>query len=68
MDVKNVFRQDDLEEEVYMRIPPGHPQSVNPNLVCKLNKSIYGLKQSPRAWHAKLSSVLEDLGFSEEFR
>ncbi|KAM1709738.1 hypothetical protein TB1_000224 [Malus domestica] len=63
MDVKNAFLHGDLEEKVYMRLPPGHPQSQEPNLVCKLHKSIYGLKQSPRAWYAKLSTVLHSIGF-----
>jgi len=47
-----------------MKLPLGHPLSHSPNLVCKLHKSIYGLKQSPRAWHAKLSVTLQTLGFS----
>lgn len=63
MDVKNAFLHGDLEEEVFMKLPPGHPQSDNSNLVCQLHKSIYGLKQSPRAWHAKLSTALEALSF-----
>ncbi|KAK9941249.1 hypothetical protein M0R45_017863 [Rubus argutus] len=46
-----------------MKLPPGHPQSQEPNMVCKLHKAIYGLKQSPRAWYAKLSYVLEEVGF-----
>ncbi|KAM1308167.1 hypothetical protein ACFX2H_010323 [Malus domestica] len=46
-----------------MKLPPGHPQSNEPNVVCKLHKAIYGLKQSPRAWYAKLSSVLISVGF-----
>ena len=67
MDVKNAFLYGDLEEEVFMKLPPGHPRSGDTNLVSKLHKSIYGLKQSPRAWHAKLSSALESLGFLKSF-
>jgi Reverse transcriptase (RNA-dependent DNA polymerase) len=63
MDVKNVFLQGTLEDEVYMSLPPGHAQEGNANLVCKLKKSIYGLKQSPRAWYGKLSSYLLSCNF-----
>lgn len=45
MDMKNAFLHGDLEE--YMKLPLGHPQSNEPDLVCKLQKSIDGLKQSP---------------------
>ena len=64
MDVRNAFLHRELEEEVFMKLPLGHPQSHSPNLVCKLHKSIYGLKQSPRVWHAKLSVALQTLGFT----
>jgi Reverse transcriptase (RNA-dependent DNA polymerase) len=63
MDVKNVFLQGTLEEVVYMSLPPGYAQEDNTNLVCKLRKSIYGLKQSPRAWYGKLSSHLLSYDF-----
>jgi Reverse transcriptase (RNA-dependent DNA polymerase) len=58
IDVRNIFLQVTLEEEVYMPLPPGYTQENNPNLVRKLNKSIYGLKQSPRAWYRKLNTYL----------
>jgi Reverse transcriptase (RNA-dependent DNA polymerase) len=44
MDVTNVFLQVMLEEDVYINLPSGHKQEEDPNLVCKLQKSIYGLK------------------------
>jgi Reverse transcriptase (RNA-dependent DNA polymerase) len=63
MDVKNVFLQGTLEEEVYMTLPPGHKRENMSNLVCRLNKSIYGLKQSPKAWYGKLSQFLLSCNF-----
>lgn len=47
MDVKNVFLNGELKEEVYMIPPPG--VSHNPNEVSKLKKALYSLKQVPRA-------------------
>jgi Reverse transcriptase (RNA-dependent DNA polymerase) len=58
MDIKNVFLQGTLEEEVYMDLPSDHEQEKNSNLVCRLKKVIYELKQSPRMWYGKLSSYL----------
>jgi hypothetical protein len=52
-----------LEEEVYMRQPPGYEDPTQPNYICKLDKALYGLKQAPRAWYSRLSSKLLDLGF-----
>jgi Reverse transcriptase (RNA-dependent DNA polymerase) len=63
MDVKNAFLQGNLEEEVYITLPSGHKNESDPSLVCKLQKAIYGLKQSPRAWYAKLSFSLLKIKF-----
>ena len=67
MDVKNAFLHGDLEEEVYMKLPQGHLREKESNKVCRLHKAIYGLKQSPRAWYSKLSSVLEVPGFKMSY-
>jgi histone deacetylase 1/2 len=61
--VQNVFLHGVLEEEVYMRQPPGYENLSLPNYICKLDKALYGLKQAPRAWYARLSSKLQALGF-----
>jgi histone deacetylase 1/2 len=62
LDVKNAFLHGVLEEEVFMRQPPGYETRLGH--VCKLDKALYGLKQAPRAWYSRLSSKLQSLGFS----
>jgi Reverse transcriptase (RNA-dependent DNA polymerase) len=60
---KNAFLEGTLEEEIYMKLRPGHEKETQPNLACRLNKSIYGLKQSSRVWYKKLSSFLISCDF-----
>jgi hypothetical protein len=52
-----------LEEDVFMRQPPGFEDKVHPDYLCKLDKAIYGLKQAPCAWYSQLSGKLQELGF-----
>jgi hypothetical protein len=61
--VHNTFLHGILEEDVYMKQPPGYVDVNHPLHVCKLDKVLYGLKQAPRAWYSRLSAKLIKLGF-----
>nr|KYP41064.1 Retrovirus-related Pol polyprotein from transposon TNT 1-94 [Cajanus cajan] len=64
-DVKNAFLHGDLEEEIYMELPPGYNGQVAAGTVCKLRKALYGLKQSPRAWFGRFTKVMTSLGYKQ---
>ena len=63
MDVKTAFLNGDLEEDIYMEQPKGFVQRGHEHLVCKLTKSLYGLKQASRAWYQKIDASLLGFGF-----
>jgi histone deacetylase 1/2 len=61
--LQNVFLHGYLDEEVYMKQPPGYEDKSKPHYWCELDKALYGLKQAPRAWYSRLSNKLKQLGF-----
>ena len=63
MDVKTMFLHWDLCEEIYMKQPEGFIVKGKKELVSKLKKSLYGLKQSPRMWYHKFDTYIHGLGF-----
>jgi hypothetical protein len=63
MDVKTTFLHGDLEEQIYMKQPEGFSQLGQEHLVCKLKKSFYGLKQSPRQWYKRFDSYMIKIGY-----
>ena len=63
IDISHAFINGDLDEEIYMKPPPGFKEGEWGE-VLHLLKSLYGLKQSARMWNKKLHTALQDLGFS----
>ncbi|GJS30916.1 retrovirus-related pol polyprotein from transposon TNT 1-94 [Tanacetum coccineum] len=64
LDVSNAFLHGDLDEEVYMKIPQGFSND-NETRVCRLRKSLYGLKQASRNWYHKFTTFLQSLNFRQ---
>lgn len=78
MDVTNAFLHGDLDEDVHMKMSHGYThfgcrivlnqgesKAAKSNLVCKLKRSLYGLRQAPRNWFSKLSVVLKSLSYTQ---
>ena len=65
MNVKNVFLHGDLEEEIYMKQREGFHVEGKEEYVCRLRKSLYGLKQALRKWYKKFESVMCEQGYKK---
>src|SRR3954466_1646386 len=65
LDVKNAFLHRDLQEEVYMKMSPGFGTQQTAGKVCRLKKSLYGLKQSPRAWFDRFWRAICNVGYKQ---
>ncbi|WKA08566.1 hypothetical protein VitviT2T_026277 [Vitis vinifera] len=65
LDVKNAFLHGDLEKEIYMDLPPGYTATSEAKIACSLQRALYGLKQSPRAWFGRFSSTMRKYGFQQ---
>ena len=61
MDVKSDFLHGDIHEDIYMKHIYGY--IIDPSLVCKLNNSLYGLKQALREWYSKMDALLLSQNF-----
>jgi hypothetical protein len=63
MDLKNAFLNDVIQEEVYVRQPPGFEISKYADRVYKFSNALYGLKQVPQAWYARLKIFFLEHGY-----
>ena len=57
------FLNGNLFEDVFMKQPEGFVDPKNPNKVCKLQRSIYGLKQASRSWNLRFDETVKEFGF-----
>ena len=65
MDVKTAFLNGDLTEDIYMQQPQGFIAAGQETMVCKLNRSIYGLKQASRSWNIRFNSAVKSFDFEQ---
>lgn len=63
LDINNAFLHNFVDEKIYMLPPPGYV--VQPRMVCRMKRSLSGLRQAARQWNAELSKQLIPLGFKQ---
>lgn len=63
IDIRTAYLYGELQEELYMRQPPGY-SNEDPSVVCRLVKSLYGLKQAARVWNNRIDSALKSMDFA----
>src|SRR3954468_21480165 len=68
VDVKTAFLNGDIDEELYMMQPKGFVDPKDANKVCKLQRSIYGVKKASRSWNQRFDKVIKSLGFIQTYR
>ena len=68
MDVKTAFLNGNIEEELYMVQPQGFVNPKDAGKVCKLQRSIYGLKQASRSWNLRFDEVIKGFGFVQNYK
>jgi hypothetical protein len=64
LDIKTAFLHGELDKEIYMSQPTGYRVADNDKRVCKLKKSLYGLKQSPRQWYKRFTQFMLGQGYT----
>jgi hypothetical protein len=65
MDVKTMFLNKIIEEEVYIEKPEGFETFDKESHVCRLKRALYGLKQAPRAWYTRIDNYFTRMGFTK---
>jgi hypothetical protein len=65
LDVSNVFLHGHLDEQVYCQQPTGFVDPTQPDAVCLLSRSLYGLRQAPRAWFTSFATFVKQIGFQQ---
>ena len=65
MDIKTLFLNGNLEKDIYMMQTDGFIAKGQEHMVCKLHRSIYGLKQASRSWNIRFDQVIKSFGFEQ---